>query len=129
MQTTIRMKFCKYHSLPVTELKALERLIICYSPSAIIKQARHEGGASQGDPKLDTIWLCSLCSTYCIASPEQAHEEEGHDENEVEKEGVLHEESFHRNPSMKLNHHARSRVQLAEETAIHIWQRLPLLQV
>ena len=62
-------------------------------------------------------------------SPEQAHEEEEHDENEVEKEGVLHEESFHRNPSMRLNHHARSRVQLAEETAIHIWHRLPLLQV
>ena len=62
-------------------------------------------------------------------SPEQAHEEEEHDEDEAEKEGVLHEESFHRNPSMKLTHHARSRVQLAEETAIHIWHRLPLLQV
>ena len=62
-------------------------------------------------------------------SPEQAHEEEEHDEDEVEKEGVLHEESFHRNPSMKLNHHARSQLQLAEETAIHIWHRLPLLQV
>ena len=47
---------------------------------------------------------------------------------EEEKEGVLHEETFHRNPSIKIPEQ-RSRLQLAESTASHIWHRLPLLQV
>jgi len=55
--------------------------------------------------------------------------QEQDDGDEEEKEGVLHEETFHRNPSMKVGHHERSRLQLAEETAVHIWHRLPLLQV
>ena len=41
---------------------------------------------------------------------------------------MLHEETFHRNPSIKIPEQ-RSRLQLAESTASHIWHRLPLLQV
>ena len=48
--------------------------------------------------------------------------------DEEEKEGVLHEETFHRNPSLKIPERP-SRLHLAERTASHIWHRLPLLQV
>ncbi|CAL5221862.1 g4123 [Coccomyxa viridis] len=58
---------------------------------------------------------------------EDAEEEEEHGD-EQEKEGVLHEETFHRNPSLKLPEHP-SRLQMAERTASHIWHRLPLLQI
>lgn len=50
------------------------------------------------------------------------------EEDEEEKEGVLHEEVFHRNPSLKLNHHERSRLQLAEAAFSNVWRRLPFLQ-
>ena len=56
----------------------------------------------------------------------QAAESDGGDEEE--KEGVLHEEVFHRNPSLKLNHHERSRLQLAEAAVSDVWRRLPFLQ-
>jgi hypothetical protein len=56
----------------------------------------------------------------------QAESDEG---DEEEKEGVLHEEVFHRNPSLKMNHHERNRLQLAEAAASHVWHRLPFLQV
>ena len=55
--------------------------------------------------------------------------EESEEGDEEEKEGVLHEEVFHRNPSLKLNHHERSRLQLAEAAAANVWHRLPFLQV
>ena len=54
-------------------------------------------------------------------------QEEEHGDEE-EKDGVLHEETFHRNPSLKLPE-PPSRLEMAERTAVHIWHRLPLLQV
>ena len=72
-----------------------------------------------------TLWFSvrNLCQSW---RPALLQEEEHGDEEE--KEGVLHEETFHRNPSLKLPEQP-SRLQMAERTASHIWHRLPLLQV
>ncbi len=86
-------------------------------------------------------WSCMIpggpikcLDDHCHVDPteslklELCSEQEEEHGDEQEKEGVLHEETFHRNPSLKLPEHP-SRLQMAERTASHIWHRLPLLQV